>query len=113
MGLLDYDISRFNNYNDYLPILNAVVITDIIIILLLLFDVMKSKTLRDWYKQLNLSAVICDVLIIFIGIIIARFLYSFIFDKFFLWKFIFLTIIIQVIHDLSFYKFYQNHLLEL
>ena len=104
MGLLDYDISRFNNYNDYLPILNAVVITDIIIIILMLLNVIKSKTLRDWYKQLNLSAVICDVLIIFIGIIITRFLYSFIFDKFFLWKFIILAIIVQVIHDFLFYK---------
>lgn len=105
MGLLDYDISKFGNYKDYLPILNAVIITDIIVIVLMMTNVIKSKTLRDWYKKLNLSAVICDVLIIFIGIIIARFLYSYIFDTFALWKFILLSVVIQIIHDLSFYKF--------
>jgi len=104
MGLLDYNISNFKNYNDYLPILNAVIITDIIVIVLTLFNVFKSETLRDWYKKLNLSAVICDVLIIFIGIVITRFLYSYIFDIFSLWKFILLAVIVQIIHDLSFYK---------
>lgn len=104
MGWIDYNISNFKNWNDYLPILNAVIITDIIIILLMLFNIIKSETLRDWYKKLNLSAVICDVLIIFIGIVITRFLYSYIFDTFSLWKFISLAVIVQIIHDLSFYK---------
>ena len=104
MGLLDYNISNFKNWNDYLPILNAVIITDIIIILLMLFNIIKSETLRDWYKKLNLSAVICDVLIIFIVIVITRFLYSYVFDIFSLWKFILLSVIVQIIHDLSFYK---------
>ena len=104
MSWTDYNISNFKNWNDYLPILNAVIITDIIIIVLALFNIIKSETLRDWYKKLNLSAVICDVLIIFIGIIIARFLYSYVFDIFSLWKFIFLAVIVQIIHDLSFYK---------
>jgi len=104
MGLLDYDISRFDKYIDYLPLLNAVLITDIIVIILLLVGIIKSKTLRVWYKELNLSAVISDVLIIFIGIVITRFLYYYIFDKFHLLKFILLAVIVQIIHDLSFYK---------
>lgn len=104
MGLLDYDISRFEKYNDYLPLLNAVIITDMIVIILLLGGLIKSKTLRDWYKELNLSAVICDILIIFLGIVIARFLYYYLFEKFMLWKFILLAVVVQIVHDLSFYK---------
>ena len=84
---------------------NAVLITDIIVIILLLIGVINSKTLVAWYKELNLSAVICDVLVIFLVIVLTRFLYKYIFGKFVLWKFILLAVFLQIIHDLSFYKF--------
>ena len=70
------DIHDFKNTADYLPILNAVLITDLSVILLLMFGFIKSNVLQRWYKDLSLSAVIADVLIIVIGIIIARFLYG-------------------------------------
>ena len=105
MGNFDYDISRFENYSDYLPLFNAVLITDILVIILLLVGVINSKTLGAWYKELNLSAVICDVLVIFLVIVLTRFLYKYIFEKFVLWKFILLAVFLQIIHDLSFYKF--------
>ena len=104
MGYFDYDISRFENYADYLPLFNAVLITDMIVIFLLLTGTINSKSLGAWYKELNLSAVICDILVIFLVIVLTRFLYNHIFDKFQLWKFILLAICLQIIHDLSFYK---------
>jgi hypothetical protein len=55
------NISDFNNVNDYLPILNAVLITDMVVILLLIFGFIKSKVLVEWYKKYNLSAVIADI----------------------------------------------------
>ena len=106
MGYFDYDISRFENYTDYLPLFNAVLITDIIVIILLLIGVINSKTLVAWYKELNLSAVICDILVIFLVIVLTRFLYKYIFEKFVLWKFILLAVFLQIVHDLSFYKFF-------
>lgn len=102
--MLNNDISKFTKYEDYLPMLNAVLITDLIVILLLLGGIINSSSLKVWYKELQLSAVISDVLIIFIVLIFARFLYSYIFNKFVLWKFILLAVGIQIIHDLSFYK---------
>ena len=105
MGYFNYDISRFENYGDYLPLFNAVLITDLIVIILLLVGVIRSKTLSAWYKVLNLSAVICDVLVIFLVIVLTRFLYRYFFEKFVLWKFILLAIFLQIIHDLSLYKF--------
>ena len=57
-------IADFNNINDYLPLFNAVLITDLFVILLLNTRVIKSNVLRKWYSQYNLSAVIADVLII-------------------------------------------------
>ncbi len=101
-------ISNFNNTNDYLPILNGVIITDLCVIFLLIFGFINSKVLFEWYRKYNLSAVIADVLIIFIGIIIARFLYPYVFgEKFSLIKFIGLAVAIQITHDILFYYMFK------
>lgn len=102
------DISTFNNVSDYLPILNGCINADIIIIFLLYHGVFKSYYLKKWYKKYQLSAVIADVLILVIGIIIARFLYKCIFDTFSIVKFTGLAVVIQVIHDILFYLFFKS-----
>jgi len=102
------NISNFSNTSDYLSIINGVLITDMIVIILLITNYIKSKVLKQWYKQFNLSAVICDVFIIIIGIIIARFLYPLFFDKYSLHNFIFLAVVVQVIHDILFYKLFMS-----
>ena len=102
------NIANFNNTNDYLPLFNAVLITDLFVILLLNMSVIKSEVLRTWYSQYNLSAVIADVLIILIGLIITRAIYYYIFDKFSILKFIIIAVIVQIIHDILFYIFFRN-----
>ena len=102
------NIGNFNNISDYLPLFNSVLITDLFVILLLNIGVIKSGVLRKWYDQYNLSAVIADVLIILIGLIITRAIYYYVFDTFSLIKFIFLAVIVQIIHDLLFYIFFKN-----
>jgi uncharacterized protein YacL len=102
------NIAVFNNTNDYLPLLNGVLITDLVVISLLNTGFIKSKVLRKWYTQYNLSAVIADVLIILIGLIIARAIYYYIFDKFSIIKFIFVAVLVQIAHDILFYIFFQN-----
>jgi hypothetical protein len=91
------------NINDYLPLLNAVIITDVFFMLLLNFGIINSKVLKEWYRSYNLSAVIADVLIIMIGILITKKIYYYIFKEFSLIKFIILALIIQIIHDILFY----------
>ena len=98
------NISDFNNTSDYIFIFNGVLLTDMIVISLLIAGIIKSKVLNVWYRNLNLSAVIADILIIFIGIILTRFLYPYFFKQYSLFKFIGLAICIQVIHDILFYK---------
>ena len=102
------NISNFNNINDYLPLFNAVLITDLFVIFLLNISVIKSKVLEKWYSQYNLSAVIADVLIILIGLIITRAIYYYIFDNFSLIKFIIIAVIVQIIHDVLFYVFFST-----
>ena len=102
------NIANFNNTDNYLPLFNGVLITDLIVILLLNSKIIKSKSLREWYTQYTLSAVIADILIIFIGLIIVRSIYYYIFNEFSILKFIFLAAIVQIIHDISFYLFFTN-----
>ena len=102
------NIADFNNISDYLPLFNAVLITDLFVILLLNIRVIKSQVLRKWYSQYNLSAVIADVLIILIGLIITRAIYYYVFDSFSIIKFITLAVIVQITHDILFYVFFSN-----
>ena len=102
------NIANFNNTSDYLPLFTAVLITDLFVITLLNSRVIKSKVLKEWYSQYNLSAVIADLLIILIGLIITRFIYYYIFETFSIVKFILLAIIVQITHDILFYIIFSN-----
>ena len=102
------NIADVNNINDYLPLLNAVLITDLFVILLLNIGVISSKVLQKWYSQYNLSAVIADVLIILLVLIITRTIYYQIFNNFSILNFIILAVILQIIHDILFYIFFSN-----
>jgi len=102
------NIARFGNTSDYLPLLNGVVFTDLVVIALLNYKVINSRVLRQWYTEYNLSAVIADVLIILIGLIIVRAIYYRVFTEFSIWKFILLALIVQFTHDMLFYAFFQS-----
>ena len=102
------NIADFNNINDYLPLFTSVLITDLFVISLLNTQVIKSRVLRQWYSQYNLSAVIADVLIILIVLIITRAIYYYVFDSFSIGKFIILAVILQITHDILFYVFFRN-----
>ena len=96
------DISRFNNINDYLPIITAILIVDFIGIVLS-YSNMLGKYLRIWYQQFLLSAVLADVLVIFLVVILARAIYYYIFDTFSIINFILVMLAIQITHDILFY----------
>jgi hypothetical protein len=102
------NISNFYNVNDYLYILNAAIIVDLIVIYLSNINYIKSVSLKKWYKLFSLSAFIADVFSIIIGIILARIFYYMIFKKFNLILFIIIAVIIQLLHDLSFYQLFSS-----
>jgi hypothetical protein len=90
---------------NYLSIVNGALITDILVIVLLIQGSINSKVLIDWYKTYNLSAVIADVLIIVIGVLLARVFYPYVYganSSFSLLKFTILAVCIQIAHDLLF-----------
>lgn len=102
------DISNFKNTSDYLAILNGSLIADVIIILMVFFGFFKSKFLKNWYLKLNFFAVVADVLILVIGAILTRYFYPIIFKEWSIVKFTGLFVVIQVIHDVLFYIFFDK-----
>jgi uncharacterized protein YacL len=113
------DISNFNNIPDYLSILNGSLLAELIIIIVS-FYFLSSNKLKLWYSKYKLSAVIADTFILVIGVIIARLIYKPIFGEFNIIKFIILVLIIQIIHDILFFKLIieplprgTNHMIDL
>jgi hypothetical protein len=92
-----------------LPLFNAALLTDLIVISLFLLGVLPSVSLGQWYKSFHLGAVIADVLILVLVVLLAYYLYPFVFGSVYsVWKFAFLAVIIQQVHDLLFAGFFYQ-----
>ena len=102
------DISNFNNTNDYLPLLNSILIIDLIYLAITFHTkLFKSKYLKKWYQDYRLSAIIADCSIIFLAFVFTRFIYTRYNVKWSLLKFTILSIVVQVVHDILFYKMFM------
>jgi hypothetical protein len=104
------DISNYNNMKDLLYIFIAVLVVDVVVIFLTrFFPEVFGAALNRWYDLFGLNAVIADVLIIVIGFIIARYVYTgYVKDKFAegKWNPLIFTgtlVTTQLVHDLAFY----------
>jgi uncharacterized protein YacL len=93
--------------SDYLSILNAAIFTDLLFLFIVIYtNLIKSNSLKEWYHKYGLSAIIADVLIIVIGVIITKYIYPMFFKSFSIIRFTCLAVIVQLIHDICFYKLF-------
>jgi hypothetical protein len=70
------------------------------------FPELLGMPLNDWYTKFGLSAVLSDVLVIFLGFLIARYVYTWYFKKDYGWNpsvFAAVLVAVQAIHDVLFY----------
>ena len=108
MSELFSDISHFDRTKDYLPILVAALFVDLFFVVLLFHGHIRSNSLKKWYTKYQWSALMADVLSIFIGIALTRFFYPFLFGSFSLLKFAGLSVGIQILHDITFYYIFSH-----
>lgn len=102
-------IDDFNNTSHYLPILNASVLADIIVLLIVYYTpFFNSRFLMKYYEEYRLGAIIADVLILVIGMIITRYYYKAFFNEFSILNFLVLALVIQIIHDILFFILFSN-----
>jgi hypothetical protein len=103
------DVANIANYRaneDWWFILPAILFVDVFIIFLCRFFPMTfGQSINDWYDKFGLAAVLSDVMIIAIGIAIARYVYSVFFmesEGWSIYYFVALAIVIQIVHDIVF-----------
>ena len=90
-------------------LLNAALITDLIIILLLIYGYLPTITLKTWYMKFGLGALLADVLSLMLFFIIAKFIYPFVFKQYNLLYFLVLIVGVQTTHDLLFGLFLDQY----
>jgi len=100
------DISNFREVSDLYYIFFGILTVDVVVLFLTRYYKVGGKYLNEWYDQYGFLAVLADVLIIFIGFLIARYIYTAYFYERFQWNpvyFIILLCVVQLIHDILFY----------
>jgi len=101
------DISDVSNINDLLFITTAAIIVDIVVIFLVRYPGSKPlfgmRSINDWYDRFGITAVAADVLSLIIGVVAARYIYSFLFTKWNPLFFILVVVLFQICHDAFFY----------
>ena len=103
------DLSDFRNTKDLFILFFAIVTVDCFVLFLTrYFPRFFGRPLNDWYDKYRLNAVLCDVLSIFLGFLITRYIYSSFFAPIYGFNpmmFLILLIIVQAVHDIVFYFF--------
>lgn len=100
------DISNYEETKDLWLILAAILLIDVIVIIIARFTGLFGSMINVWYDKFGLNAVLADVLIIFLGFLVARWIYTkylkprYGWDA---WMFTGLTILVQLVHDTLFY----------
>jgi hypothetical protein len=100
------DISNFREVSDLLYIFFGILTVDVIVLFLTRYYKVGGVYLNEWYDKFDLLAVLADVMIILIGFLIARYLYTIYFYEKFGWSpiyFMILLVVVQAIHDIIFY----------
>jgi len=103
------NISNYKSVTDVFIIFFAILTVDVFVLFLVrYFPDFFGKSLNKWYDDFQLNAVLSDVLIILVGFLVARYVYTIWLNPIYGWNpllFIGLVIAIQAIHDILFYLF--------
>ena len=100
-------IHKFN----FLHFLTATCLIEVFMLYLFRFtsSPFSGKAINNWYTNLKWSAILLDILSVLIGFYLAKFLYEFLIKqniinkKYEIIKFLGIVLLIQIIHDFSFY----------
>jgi hypothetical protein len=103
------DLPNISDFKDtsILPFLaTGILFVDVFVLFLTRYYQVGGKSLNLWYDTFGLEGVIADVGIIFIGFLLAQYIYSFYVAPLYGWSpflFVVLLVCIQLLHDLGFY----------
>ena len=102
MNIFDY-----RKTGDYLYIITAAIVVDLIVIFLARYPrenpVFNVKSLNDWYEKFGFLAAAADILSLILGVTAARYIYSGLGLQNSLWFFVVVVVLFQLFHDIFFY----------
>lgn len=98
---------------EFIHFFTATCIIEMIFLFLFRFtrSPLTGRAINQWYTNLRWSAVILDIISVLIGFYIAKFIYEYLVvkgyltTKYELGKFLGIVLMVQIIHDFSFYAF--------
>lgn len=103
------NISNYKHSMDNVLLFFAILTVDVFVLFLVrYFPTVFGEDLNAWYDEFQLTAVLSDVLVIFLGFVIARFVYTIYLEPLYGWNpllFVGLLVLIQLIHDVLLYLF--------
>lgn len=101
-------IANANTINDWFYLIPAVIVVDCIVLFLAKYPgqdpYFQVRSLNEWYSRFGMVAVISDVMSILIGIMVARYIYTYLkLDG--MLSFLAVLVAFQLFHDIFFYLF--------
>jgi len=101
------DISNYYNLYDNVLLFFAILIVDVFVLFLVrYFPSFFGQALNDWYTNFKFTAMLSDILIILLGFMITRYIYTRWITPVYGWNpllFLGLLVGVQIVHDLLFH----------
>ncbi len=100
------NISDFKDVSNLPFLIAGILFIDVFVLFLVRYYQIGGKSLNLWYDTFGLEGVIADVGIIFLGFLLAQYIYSFYIAPTYGWSpflFVLLLVGIQLLHDTAFY----------
>jgi len=108
------DISNFFKLGDYLPILNGCINAELTVMYVAYFTLFltigNTEGLKLWHEKYTLTLSIWSITTMMLIIILTRLFYTLIFNEFTIYRFTFLSVIVQLVYDFFYYLTFYHKL---
>ena len=108
------DISNFYKISDYLPILNGCINSELTVMYIAYFTLYltigNTDALKLWHEKYTFTLSIWSISTMMLIIVLTRFCYTLLFNEFTVYKFTFLTVVVQLVYDIFYYLTFYHKL---
>jgi len=108
------DISNFYKISDYLPILNGCINAELTVMYIAYFTLYltigNTDALKLWHDKYTFTLSIWTISTMMIILVLTRLFYTLIFNQFTVYRFTFLSVIVQLVYDIFYYLIFYHKL---
>ena len=108
------DISNFYKIGDYLPILNGCINAELTVMYIAYFTLYltlgNTDAVKLWHEKYTFTLSIWSISTMMVVIILTRLCYTLIFNQFTIYRFTFLSVVVQLVYDLFYYLIFYHKL---